>query len=163
MNQSMDDFLSFKDFTDVHGQNTNPAVNAAPAQINVNSPEKTASSRGREHLKDLLYDMSNSVQAMEAKIAKSSGAAGAGGGGGASSSAGISPSGSMPNNENIKSPSVFTIEYYQKFFNVDTYMVLDRIATSMIPQRAPGNYLKVEIGENPDLYGPFWITVTLVS
>lgn len=58
--------------------------------------------------------------------------------------------------------SMFTIEFYQQFFNVDTAMVLDRIASSMIPKRAPVNYLKEQIGSNPDLYGPFWIVVTLV-
>lgn len=58
--------------------------------------------------------------------------------------------------------SFLTIEYYQQFFNVDTAMVLDRIASSMIPKRAPVNYLKQHIGSNPDLYGPFWIVVTLV-
>lgn len=42
-------------------------------------------------------------------------------------------------------------------------MVIDRIATSMIPKRAPGNYLRSHIGLNPDLYGPFWIIMTLVS
>lgn len=42
-------------------------------------------------------------------------------------------------------------------------MVVDRIATSMIPKRAPGNYLRSHIGLNPDLYGPFWIIMTLVS
>lgn len=59
--------------------------------------------------------------------------------------------------------SFFSIEYYQQFFNVDTTMVLDRIASSMIPKRAPVNYLKQHIGTNPDLYGPFWIVVTLVN
>lgn len=64
--------------------------------------------------------------------------------------------------ERPPSHSLFTIEYYQRFFNVDTTMVVDRIASSMIPKRAPVNYLKQHIGTNPDLYGPFWIVVTLV-
>lgn len=58
--------------------------------------------------------------------------------------------------------SLFSIEYYQQFFNVDTKMVVDRIMTSMIPKKAPGNYLKSHIGVNPDLYGPFWIVTTLI-
>lgn len=41
-------------------------------------------------------------------------------------------------------------------------MVIDRIASSMIPKRAPFNYLRSHIGMNPDLYGPFWIIITLV-
>lgn len=58
--------------------------------------------------------------------------------------------------------SFLTIEYYQQFFNVDTLMVLERISNSMIPKRAPGNYLRSHISINPDLYGPFWIQVTLI-
>lgn len=58
--------------------------------------------------------------------------------------------------------SFLTIEYYQQFFNVDTMVVVERIVNSMIPKRAPADYLKSYIGQNPDLYGPFWITVTLV-
>lgn len=59
--------------------------------------------------------------------------------------------------------SFFSIEYYQQFFNVDTEMVRERIVSSIIPKRAPATYLKQNIGTNPDLYGPFWIVVTLVS
>lgn len=58
--------------------------------------------------------------------------------------------------------SFLSIEYYQQFFNVDTMMVLERISNSMIPKRAPGNYLRSHISLNPDLYGPFWIQVTLI-
>ncbi|KXJ79593.1 protein YIPF1 [Aedes albopictus] len=61
-----------------------------------------------------------------------------------------------------KSSSFFTFEYYQKFFDVDTMMVVDRIATSIIPKRAPTDYLKLNIGTNPDLYGPVWIVITLI-
>lgn len=45
---------------------------------------------------------------------------------------------------------------------MDTYVVLDRIASSMIPKRAGPNYLKTHIGDAPDLYGPIWIVITLV-
>ncbi|XP_055605567.1 protein YIPF1 [Uranotaenia lowii] len=61
-----------------------------------------------------------------------------------------------------KSASFLTFEYYQKFFNVDTMTVVDRIATSIIPKRAPSDYLKLNIGTNPDLYGPVWIVITLI-
>ncbi|KTG41991.1 hypothetical protein cypCar_00029420, partial [Cyprinus carpio] len=55
----------------------------------------------------------------------------------------------------------WTFEYYQSFFNVDTMQVLDRIKGSVIP--LPGrNFVKHHIRNNPDLYGPFWICVTLV-
>jgi len=58
--------------------------------------------------------------------------------------------------------SLFQIEYYQQFFNIDTMEVVDRIASSMIPKRASATYLKTHLGVNPDLYGPFWVTVTLI-
>ena len=40
--------------------------------------------------------------------------------------------------------------------------VVDRIVLSVIPRRAPQTYLKTHLGVNPDLYGPFWVTVTLI-
>lgn len=55
----------------------------------------------------------------------------------------------------------WTFEYYQSFFNVDTMQVLDRVKGSVMP--LPGrNFIKHHIRSNPDLYGPFWICVTLV-
>ncbi|MEQ2221864.1 hypothetical protein ILYODFUR_020028 [Ilyodon furcidens] len=55
----------------------------------------------------------------------------------------------------------WTFEYYQSFFNVDTVQVLDRLKGSMMP--LPGrNFVKHYLRNNPDLYGPFWICVTLV-
>ncbi|XP_062874859.1 protein YIPF2 [Trichomycterus rosablanca] len=60
-----------------------------------------------------------------------------------------------------QSSGFWTFEYYQSFFNVDTVQVLDRIKWSLIP--LPGrNFIKHHIRSNPDLYGPFWICVTLV-
>lgn len=55
----------------------------------------------------------------------------------------------------------WTIEYYQKFFNVNTNDVLERLKRSMIPHGSD-NYLITHIRPNPDLYGPFWICITLV-
>ncbi|XP_041830951.1 protein YIPF2 [Melanotaenia boesemani] len=55
----------------------------------------------------------------------------------------------------------WTFEYYQSFFNVDTMQVLDRLKGSVMP--LPGrNFIKHYLRNNPDLYGPFWICVTLV-
>ncbi|GFG28349.1 hypothetical protein Cfor_07763 [Coptotermes formosanus] len=60
-----------------------------------------------------------------------------------------------------QSHSFWTLEYYQQFFDVDTNRVLERIMWSMIPR--PGvSYLQHYIKPKPDLYGPFWICVTLV-
>lgn len=67
------------------------------------------------------------------------------------------------NDETDKSPfiSLLSIEYYQRLFDVDTDQVVDRIIWAMIPK--PGvNYLQHHIGSKPDLYGPFWICITLV-
>ncbi|XP_064626580.1 protein YIPF1-like isoform X2 [Lineus longissimus] len=60
-----------------------------------------------------------------------------------------------------KQPSFWTFEYYQAWFDVDTYQVLRRIQGSMVP-RPRYNYLRQQIRPNPDLYGPFWICTTLV-
>jgi protein YIPF1/2 len=58
--------------------------------------------------------------------------------------------------------SMFQIEFYQQFFDIDTMEVVNRIASSVIPKRAPASYMKTHLGVNPDLYGPFWVTVTLI-
>lgn len=52
----------------------------------------------------------------------------------------------------------YKISYYRQYFNVDTVDVGDRIVRSLVPIK---NFFEV-IGENPDLYGPFWITTTLL-
>ncbi|CAI9621332.1 unnamed protein product [Staurois parvus] len=55
----------------------------------------------------------------------------------------------------------WTFEYYQTFFDVDTYQVLDRIKGSVLP--IPGrNFVRLYVRSNPDLYGPIWICATLV-
>jgi len=154
-----DDLLQFRDYS-----------GGAPAQINVNSPTHSsgggsggsaggggsnnanAQRQRGDPLADLIYDMTSSAQ----------GQSGDGGQQGQNSSLDGSAGGAGGGSGGARL-SFLTIEYYQQFFNVDTYMVLERIANSMIPKRAAGNYLRMNIGENPDLYGPFWITVTLVS
>ncbi|CAG0881914.1 unnamed protein product [Darwinula stevensoni] len=55
----------------------------------------------------------------------------------------------------------WTWEYYQQFFDVDTEQVKQRTLWAMIP-RPSVSYLEHYIRPNPDLYGPFWIGVTLV-
>lgn len=57
--------------------------------------------------------------------------------------------------------SIWSIEYYQQLFDVNTDQVLERILWAMVPK--PGvNYLQQYIQSKPDLYGPFWICITLV-
>jgi len=60
-----------------------------------------------------------------------------------------------------KQPPFWTFEYYQTFFDVDTYQVGKRIIGSMVPVYRK-NYLVSFIRPNPDLYGPFWVCATLV-
>lgn len=55
----------------------------------------------------------------------------------------------------------WTFDYYQKFFDVETHHVKERIFGSVLPW--PGkNFIHVYLRRNPDLYGPFWICTTLV-
>ncbi|KAG9337397.1 hypothetical protein JZ751_028818 [Albula glossodonta] len=56
---------------------------------------------------------------------------------------------------------LWTFEFYQSLFNVDTMQVLDRIRGSLMP--LPGrNFVRHCLHNNPDLYGPLWICTTLV-
>ncbi|XP_014213222.1 protein YIPF1 [Copidosoma floridanum] len=57
--------------------------------------------------------------------------------------------------------SFWTIEYYQKYFNVNTSDVVERLKKSMLPHLVD-NFLLAHIRPNPDLYGPFWVCVTLI-
>lgn len=61
-----------------------------------------------------------------------------------------------------KSSTFFSFEYYQTFFDVDTMTVVERVVNSIIPKRAPVDYLQLNIGTSPDLYGPIWIVITLI-
>lgn len=57
--------------------------------------------------------------------------------------------------------SIWSLEFYQQLFDVNTDQVLERVLWAMVPK--PGvNYLQQYIQSKPDLYGPFWICVTLV-
>lgn len=59
-----------------------------------------------------------------------------------------------------KGPSGFwTIEYYQPYFDVDTSTVLKRCYTTLLPFSP--SYLTT-LSSGCDLYGPFWVSTTLV-
>ncbi|KAJ9629429.1 hypothetical protein H2203_001803 [Taxawa tesnikishii (nom. ined.)] len=67
----------------------------------------------------------------------------------------------LPTNSRPSSSSkryLWTISFYQQFFDVDTNEVLKRCAAAIFPR---ANFLDVLEG-NPDLYGPFWIATTVV-
>jgi len=53
---------------------------------------------------------------------------------------------------------LWTLSFYQQFFDVDTNAVLQRCLSAIFPK---DNFLDVLEG-NPDLYGPFWIATTVV-
>lgn len=59
------------------------------------------------------------------------------------------------------SKNFWTIEYYQKYFNVSTNDVVERLKNSMLPH-VVDNFLLTYIRPNPDMYGPFWVCVTLI-
>ncbi|XP_023941775.1 protein YIPF1 [Bicyclus anynana] len=56
----------------------------------------------------------------------------------------------------------WTIEYYQKYFDVQSSEVVERIISSVLPQKVSRNYFDERIKGKPDLYGPIWISVTLI-
>lgn len=55
--------------------------------------------------------------------------------------------------------SVFSVAYYRKYFDVRTKQVLGRLARAVDPRSA--KFFTDEDGR-PDLYGPFWISTTLI-
>lgn len=57
--------------------------------------------------------------------------------------------------------SIWQIEYYQKYFDVNTTEVFAKLRGSMTPTFNQ-NYFNNQIRPNPDLYGPFWVTMTLI-
>lgn len=52
------------------------------------------------------------------------------------------------------------LQPFQPLFDVDTLQVLNRIKSSLLP-RPKGAFFEL-VTANPDLYGPFWISTTLV-
>jgi len=54
-----------------------------------------------------------------------------------------------------------SMKYYQPFFDVDTKDITERIQASMFYCKANSSFIS-SVAEKPDLYGPFWITTSLV-
>ncbi|OHT04193.1 Yip1 domain family, member 1 [Tritrichomonas foetus] len=65
---------------------------------------------------------------------------------------------SIPGGQYFQQKTSGFITKFTKYFNITTDEVLDRIVVSLIPNKA--NFL-TRIESNPDLYGPFWITITV--
>lgn len=70
----------------------------------------------------------------------------------------VSNSGSAKNTKDES--SIFSLKYYQKFFDVDANIVMDRIIKMSFysPKGDTSRYLE-KINKNPDFYGPYWIVV----
>lgn len=83
------------------------------------------------------------------------------GGAGASSS---TPSGGVFDDSqsatSTRKGNLFSFEYYQQFFDVETDQVMKRLINSVIPTHR--NYIQDFLQPIPDLWGPFWVSVTLV-
>ncbi|KAF9325535.1 hypothetical protein BG006_010986 [Podila minutissima] len=60
--------------------------------------------------------------------------------------------------QNAAKRPIWSLDYYSRFFDVDTDQVMERCFASVIPK---DNFLEVMDG-SPDLYGPFWISTTVV-
>jgi len=66
---------------------------------------------------------------------------------------------SMPITDEKKAFRIWHIEYYSKYFDVDTTEVGARIVRSLVPF----SYKFMDsVAQNPDLWGPFWIPTTLI-
>ena len=78
------------------------------------------------------------------------------GGGGVSSS---DPAPARP--PRVKKTSwIFSPQYYQQYFDVDTDDVVARVVRA-VSRPLAGDFSAL-CGDNPDLYGPFWICATLI-
>ncbi|PAN19187.1 hypothetical protein GQ55_3G245800 [Panicum hallii var. hallii] len=79
-----------------------------------------------------------------------------GGNGGGYRPPGAPADGDVENQANWK--GYFNVASYAPYFNVDTDVVVDRLVSSVYPM--DGFYRKIDA--NPDMYGPLWITTTLI-
>lgn len=63
------------------------------------------------------------------------------------------------NNNNGVGKPIWSLDYYSRFFDVDTAQVMDRCLKSMYPV---GDFAADTLNNQPDLYGPFWIATSVV-
>ncbi|KAI6184415.1 hypothetical protein M3Y97_00593800 [Aphelenchoides bicaudatus] len=57
--------------------------------------------------------------------------------------------------------SFLSFKFYQQYFDVDTEQVQTRIINSAFPKKG-SNFIRDHVQPSPDLYGPLWISITLV-
>ncbi|KAI8882411.1 Yip1-domain-containing protein [Backusella circina FSU 941] len=65
----------------------------------------------------------------------------------------------QPTNNNSNRGPIWSLDYYSRFFDVDTSQVIERCLKSMYPV---GDFAADTLNNQPDLYGPFWISTTVV-
>lgn len=73
----------------------------------------------------------------------------------------VPPLSTSPTTVSLPKYPFWTIEYFHKYFDVTSEDVLERIKGALIPTYGV-NYLQRYIRAKPDVYGPFWICLTLV-
>ncbi|KAF9578782.1 hypothetical protein BGW38_005252 [Lunasporangiospora selenospora] len=60
--------------------------------------------------------------------------------------------------DQVLSKPFWSVEYYSKFFDVDTSQVVERCTASIIPKESFNDVM----AGSPDLYGPFWVSTTVI-
>ncbi|CAL8075632.1 unnamed protein product [Calicophoron daubneyi] len=73
----------------------------------------------------------------------------------------IKPSSSKVPEGSPSEPTLWSFEFYQKHFDVDTSQVVRRLAFSLVPNPRT-NFVQHILKPHADLYGPFWIATTLI-
>lgn len=68
----------------------------------------------------------------------------------------------IDNENDGKKESPFSFAFYTKLFDVDTDLILSRLKWAVCPMPTTSSFAKKNIRAKPDLYGPFWVCVTLV-
>ena len=58
-----------------------------------------------------------------------------------------------------KSSGFFSLDYYSRYFDVDTMLVFNRAWQTMYPK---DDFVDTVLNGAPDLYGPFWLPTTLI-
>ncbi|KAH9409439.1 Yip1 member 1 [Tyrophagus putrescentiae] len=83
-------------------------------------------------------------------------------GGGGDSIGGSSLGGPQPSSNKVKY-SIWQFDYYAQYFDLSTDIFFRRVLWSFLPLTGDhkGTYIERHIQSNPDLYGPFWIALTL--
>jgi len=54
------------------------------------------------------------------------------------------------------------VEYYSRYFDVNTQQVTDRMLKAIYPLGAGQESFLETIAGNPDMYGPFWLSTTVI-